>query len=56
MLSKSPPGDGQVNAADLAQLLGDWGPCSGCPADLNSDDLVNAADLATLLGNWGPCG
>ena len=25
-------GDGVVNAADLAQLLGSWGPCEGCPA------------------------
>lgn len=49
-------GDGAVNALDLAQLLGNWGPCSVCPADLNSDDVVNAADLATLLGAWGPCG
>lgn len=48
-------GDGQVNAADLAQLLVSWGPCPGCPADLNSDDAVNAADLAMLLGAWGAC-
>ncbi len=49
-------GDGAVGASDLAQLLGDWGPCPGCPADFNGDDVVNAADLATLLGNWRPCG
>ncbi len=49
-------GDGAVNAHDLAQVLGDWGPCPGCPADLNSDEVVNAADLAILLGAWGPCG
>lgn len=48
-------GDGLVNAADLAQLLGAWGPCAGCPADLTGDDVVNAADLAQLLGSWGPC-
>lgn len=48
-------GDGEVNAADLAQLLGSWGPCEDCPADFDGDAVVNAADLAQLLGNWGPC-
>ncbi len=49
-------GTGVVNAADLALLLGSWGPCPGCVADLDGNDVVNAADLALLLGNWGPCG
>jgi hypothetical protein len=46
--------DGFVNAADLAILLGVWGPCgpSCCAADLNFDGTVNAADLALLLGAW----
>ncbi len=46
--------DGVVNAADLAALLGSWGPNETpcCPADLNQDGLVNAADLAALLGAW----
>ena len=48
-------GDGVVDAADLAMLLGSWGPCRDCPADLNGDGVVNAADLALLLGSWGPC-
>ncbi len=48
-------GDGDVDAADLAQLLGNWGPCKGCPADFDGDGAVNAFDLAQLLGNWGPC-
>lgn len=47
--------DGGVNAADLALLLGAWGPNPGGVADLNGDDQVNAADLALLLGAWGPC-
>lgn len=46
-------GDGQINAVDLALLLGAWGG-SG-PADLTGDGVVNAADLAQLLGAWGPC-
>jgi hypothetical protein len=51
-------GDGAVNAADLAQLLGAWGPCADCDncvADFNDDCAVEAADLAQLLGSWGPC-
>ena len=47
--------DGDVNAADLAVLLGAWGPNPSHPADLNDDGNVNAADLAVLLGAWGPC-
>ncbi len=50
-------GDGDVDAADLAQLLGSWGPAEPCPpfdpADLNQDCAVGASDLAILLGNWG---
>ena len=52
-------GDGYVNAADLAQLLGNWGSYEPCPpfgpADFNEDCAVSAADLAQLLGSWGPC-
>ena len=46
-------GDGVVDAADLAQLLADWGTCPGCPADYTADGIVNAADLGELLANWG---
>jgi hypothetical protein len=50
-------GDGVVDGADLAQILGAWGECAGpCgPSDLNSDGQVNGADLAQVLGSWGPC-
>lgn len=44
-------GDGAVNGADLAMLLGNWGG-SGA-GDLDGNGFVNGADLATLLGNWG---
>ena len=48
--------DGEVDAFDLAILLGAWGPCppppAECPADLNDDGQVGATDLAILLGNW----
>ena len=58
-----PPGDGTVDAADLAFLLGEWGPNPGSPADMVSsktfqpppDGVVDAADLAFLLGEWGVC-
>ncbi|TVQ30789.1 MAG: hypothetical protein EA376_11755 [Phycisphaeraceae bacterium] len=49
-------GDGAVGSADLAILLGNWGPCpSGqpCPADLDCDGAVGSSDLAILLGSWG---
>ena len=59
----APPPDGVVDAADLAFLLGDWGPANGSPADIVDSDtfapppdgVVDAADLAFLLGEWGPC-
>ena len=43
-------GDGVVDAADLAIMLGAWGTAG--PGDLNGDGVVDAADLAILLGNW----
>ncbi len=59
----APPSDGVVDGADLAFLLGEWGPAPGSPADLVNnvtftpppDGVVDAADLAVLLGNWGAC-
>ncbi len=58
-------GDCDVEAADLAELLGDWGPCdepcdpgepaTTCSADLTGDCDVEAFDLAILLGSWGTC-
>ena len=51
-------GDGQVDAADLAQLLGNWGSYRPCPPylpmDFDQDCTVGPADLAQLLGTWGP--
>ncbi|MDY7109609.1 MAG: hypothetical protein SYC29_13325 [Planctomycetota bacterium] len=50
-------GDGDVDTADLLQLLGAWGDCpeppDGCPGDLDDDGDVDTADLLILLGNWG---
>ncbi|MFO0829936.1 MAG: choice-of-anchor tandem repeat NxxGxxAF-containing protein [Phycisphaerales bacterium] len=43
-------GDGSVNAADLALLLGAWG--SGGATDLDGNGTTDAADLSVLLGSW----
>lgn len=48
-------GDGTVDGADIALVLGSWGPCIDCEADLDGDDTVDGVDLAIVLGNWGPC-
>jgi hypothetical protein len=49
-------GDGVVNGADLAVLLGAWGACSGsCPADFTGVGFVDGADLGFMLGAWGAC-
>ncbi len=58
-----PPGDGVVDGADLAYMLGEWGFSPGSPADLVDNDtlqpppdgVVDGADLAVLLGAWGSC-
>jgi len=47
-------GDGVVNGADLALVLGNWNSPGGA-ADINNDGIVNGADLALILGAWGPC-
>lgn len=44
-------GDGKVDGADLARLLGAWGNTSG-GGDLNGDGIVDGQDLALLLGAW----
>lgn len=47
-----------VNGADLAILLGNWGPTGAFgsfAADLDDSGAIDGADLAILLGFWGPC-
>lgn len=59
----TPPGDGMVDGADLAYLLGEWGRNPGSLADIVDTDtflpppdgVVDGADLAVLLGAWGGC-
>jgi len=60
-----PPPDGQVDGADLAYMLSEWGPTgvAGSLADLVTnatfqpppDAQVDGADLGFLLGSWGDC-
>lgn len=46
-------GDGVVDGADLAMVLGNWnGSGTG---DLNNDGFVDGIDIAIILGNWGAC-
>lgn len=45
-------GDGAVDGADLATMLGAWGRCGACEADLDGNGVVDGADLAMLLGAW----
>lgn len=47
-------GDGHVDGADLAELLGAWGPCPACEADFDGSGVVDGADITTLLGQWAP--
>lgn len=42
-------GDGFVDGADLAVLLGAWGTAA---ADLDGDGMTGGSDLAMLLGAW----
>ena len=51
--------DYEVNALDLAYILGFWGPCQSGPCsiyDLNGDGSVDSQDLGLLFTNWGSCG
>jgi hypothetical protein len=48
--------DEKVDAADLAVMLGFWGPVGTFPAaDIDGSGTVDAGDLAILLGGWGLC-
>jgi len=50
-------GDGVVDGADLATVLGAWGSTGapGIPGDADGNGLVDGADLAVVLGAWGSC-
>ena len=39
----------------LHEQISAWGPCAGCPEDLNGNGNVDFADILELLAVWGPC-
>ncbi len=43
-------GDGDVDGADLGELLANWGTAGG---DLDGDGVTDGSDLGILLSNWG---
>jgi len=50
-------GDGDVDGADLAILLGGWGACGSCAScagDLDGNCEIGGSDLGILLSSWSP--
>jgi hypothetical protein len=45
--------DGSTTAADLAQLIAQWGTAGA--ADFDASGATGPEDLATLIAAWGPC-
>ncbi len=45
--------DGDVDRDDLHGLVGSWGTCPGCRADIDGDGRVGIVDLLLQLWNWG---
>ena len=52
LLMEDVNGDGIVNVNDLLIMLGDWGPCEGCPSDVDADGVVTVDDVLALLTAW----
>ena len=48
-------GDCVVAFDDLLVVLSLWGPCAGCPEDLDGSGAVDIGDLLAVLVAWGPC-
>jgi hypothetical protein len=40
--------------AEFEALRASWGPCEGCPADLNGDGVVGVRDYLSMLASWPP--
>jgi hypothetical protein len=48
--------NGQVNGADLAIVLSEWGAVTPTTtSDITGDGRVDGQDLAFILSFWGPC-
>jgi hypothetical protein len=48
-------GSGEVNVADLLEIIALWGAVGDRPQDLDGNGVVNVADLLILIAAWGPC-
>jgi len=48
-------GDNVVNVDDLLGVIGSWGACQACPADVVPNGVVNVDDLLAVINHWGPC-
>lgn len=51
-------GNGIVDGADLAIVLGHWGDTCACGCslgDVDADGIVDGVDLSIVLGSWGFC-
>jgi hypothetical protein len=48
-------GSGEVDGADIGQLLTAFGTCPGCAEDLDGSGEVDAADIGSLLVLFGAC-
>lgn len=45
-------GDGRADVSDLLALLGAWGSCNQCAADLDQSGSVNVTDLLIMIAAW----
>ncbi len=44
-----------VGVDDVLVLIGTWGPCSGCAADVDGNGAVDVDDLLAVVAAWGSC-
>jgi len=42
-----------VDNGDIALVLLDYGPCEGCPTDLDGNGFVDFGDVALVLLSFG---
>ena len=52
LLHAAVAGDGWVPLVSFLRLLGNWGPCAGCDADIDGDGVVGIIDFLSLLAGW----
>lgn len=44
--------DEVVDVADLLDIISQWGACTGCSADFDSNNTVDIMDLFMVIDNW----